>query len=151
MVGLNLPGVRDNPATTTKEELAKREEPKTLTPNPAPEPPTGEVVSEPTADDGVVRYSSHPILRYKIGRWRFENGLLELRERADVEEFEEILKKLPISERTRIKKLDVSAAEAQVRAVRETSPVASKAIGSETGDRDPGKQVGKGTLEDSNQ
>lgn len=100
-----------------------------------------------SADDGAVRYSSHPILRYKLGRFRFENGLLTLREQKDIDDFEENLKHLPASERIRIKKLDLSAAEAQVRAVLENGPKASKRIGSETGDRQPSNQVGKGTLE----
>lgn len=103
----------------------------------------------PSADDGARRWSSHPIQNYSIGRFHFENGLLTLRDSDDIAEFEKILddKNLPRAERARVTELDVSAAEAQVRAVRETQPRASKAIGSESGDRDPGKQVGRGTLE----
>lgn len=102
-----------------------------------------------TADDGVVRYSSHPILKYKVGRFRFENGLLELKTEEDIEEFRKIHNSLPPQEKIRVRELDLSAAEAQVRNVLKQSPRASKAIGSDTGDRDPGKQVGKGRLEDS--
>ena len=111
------------------------------------------IANEPkpeTADDGAVRYSSHPIQNYKVGRFEFENGLLVLNEDEDIKEFEKILNdpKFPRSERARINKLDLSAAEAQVRLIRSQSPKASKSIGSEAGDRDPGKQVGKGTLGD---
>jgi hypothetical protein len=105
----------------------------------APEP-------KPTADDGIVRFSSHPILKFKVGRFRFENGLLELRNEDDVDEFRKVLGDLPTPERLRIKELDVSAAEAQVRKVMGDSPRASKGIGSDTGDREPNKQVGKGVL-----
>jgi hypothetical protein len=101
---------------------------------------------QPTADDGVVRWSSHPILKYKVGRFRFENGLLELRSDEDIEDFQKIHDDLPKPEQIRIKKLDLSAAEAQVRKVLGDSPKASKGIGSDTGGRDPGKQVGKGVL-----
>lgn len=245
--GLNIPGIRNNPATTTKEELAKRNQPThedvgkladrpdavakgpevnpNITPQSRPtphregaedvatrldptqpvsgdsdaaskspaavaaDPPTPaserkdtletqdklkehntmvtestadatqleaqlaatNVAAGETADDGVVRYSSHPILNYGIGRFKFDNGLLALREKKDIDEFEKTLEQLPISERTRIKKLDLSAAEAQIRAVRDANPGASKAIGSESGDRDPGKKIGSGTLGDSNQ
>jgi hypothetical protein len=101
---------------------------------------------KPTADDGIVRFSSHPILKFKVGRFRFENGLLELRNEDDVDEFRKVLGDLPTPERLRIKELDVSAAEAQVRKVIGDSPRASKGIGSDTGDREPNKQVGKGVL-----
>lgn len=104
-----------------------------------------------TADDGKVRFSSHPILRYGIGRFQFENGLLTLDNEKDIAEFRKIVEDLPRSERSRITELDISAAEAQSRAVRAANPKASKAIGSDSGDRDPGKQVGKGRLEDSGQ
>jgi hypothetical protein len=104
---------------------------------------------ESVADD-ATRYSSHPIMNYKVGRFQFEDGLLTLKDDEDVKEFEKLLDnpKFPRSERARIKKLDLSAAEAQSRAVRANQPKASKSIGSESGDRDPGKQVGKGTLGD---
>lgn len=220
--GLNLPGVRNNPATTTKEEVesraaasregaTSRPQPESQLPKPpetkeevetrldptqpvsgdnadasnSPEetfldPPTpaetrkdtlegkdpnaeaneklrdqleGSLKDESkvTADDGAVRYSSHPIMNYKVGRFEFDNGLLTLRDDKDISEFRKLLEdpKFPRSERNRIKELDLSAAEAQSRLVRSQSPKASKAIGSDTGDRDPGKQVGKGRLEDS--
>lgn len=112
-----------------------------------PKPPS-EAPKQPTADDGVARFSSHPIAKFKVGRFRFDNGLLELREEKDISEFRKILEDLPARERIRITELDLSAAEAQVRAVRAASPKTTKGIGSDTGDRDPGKQVGKGTLND---
>lgn len=148
-MGLNLGEGRATQATTTKEKIAERAERPDAVAKPAvtPQPPAEATAS---ADDGVVRYSSHPILKYKIGRFRFENGLLELTEKKDIEDFERTLKQLPRSESIRLKKLDLSAAEAMVRAVRELSPRASKAIGSESGDRDPAKPKGTGRLEDLN-
>lgn len=160
-MGLNLGEGRATPATTTKEELAKRaerpthedvgklaERPDTVAKSAVTPQPLAEATV--SADDGVVRYSSHPILKYKIGRFKFENGLLELREKKDVEDFEATLKKLPRSESIRLKKLDLSAAEALVRATREAGPKATKGIGSEIGDRDSNNKRGTGRLEDLN-
>ena len=95
----------------------------------------------------VERWSSHPILRYKLGRFRFEDGLLALREGKDVEEFEKLLDKLPIAERARIKKIDLSAAEAISRDVRENGPKTTKTVDSSVGDRDNKSRVGSGKLE----
>lgn len=108
-----------------------------------------EAPKQPTADDGAVRFSSHPIQKFKVGRFRFDNGLLTLTKLEDIADFRKTLGQLPPAERIRIKELDVSAAEAQVRAAIANSPKASKNIGSDTGDRDPGKQVGKGVLGES--
>jgi hypothetical protein len=145
MNGLRLGTGVANGATTSKthEDVGKDAE--------RPDAPRGDAPLTPpaTADDGVVRWSSHPILKYKVGRFRFENGLLELREPQDVEDFQHIHDNLPKPEQIRIKKLDLSAAEAQVRKVLGDSPKASKGIDSDTGGRDPGKQVGKGELGDS--
>lgn len=160
-MGLNLGEGRANPATTSKEEIEKRAERPThedvgklaerpdagVKQVPTPQPPAPPA----SADDGVTRYSSHPITKYKVGRFQFVNGLLELRKPEDVKDFERVLEQLPRSERIRLKKLDLSAAEAQVRAVKAASPHVSRAIDSASGDRGPDKPIGRGDLHDSNQ
>jgi len=125
MAGLNIGGGDKNPTTT----------PNTKT---------------QTADDsGTVRFSSHPIARYTIGEFSFENGLLTLTDPEKIERFRKVLKALPRSESNRIVELDVSAAEAQVRLLRDMQGGATKVTDSSVGDRAPNNQVGKGKLEDS--
>lgn len=111
-------------------------------------PDSKEELPVASAVDNLVRFSSHPIMRYKIGRFRFADGLLTLASEQDVSDFRKTLGDLPLSERNRIRELDVSAAEAQVRAVLAQSPGATKGTDSSTGDRQPNNQVGKGKLED---
>lgn len=57
----------------------------------------------------VVRYSSAPIQNYRIGRYVFQNGLLELSE-SDAEAFDKLIATLPVREQATIKKVDLDAA-----------------------------------------
>lgn len=63
-----------------------------------------------SGDEPAVRYSSHPIANFRLGRFRFDRGLLNL-DSQDASEFEDLLEQLPVTERRRITKLDVRAAE----------------------------------------
>lgn len=94
----------------------------------------------------VVRWSTHPILKFKVDKFRFENGLLTLTTEESIREFQAVYDGLPIYERSRIKKIDLSAAEAMVRERLATGGGATKGIDSSTGDRAPNKQVGTGDL-----
>ncbi len=69
-----------------------------------------EEVVEEVADD-KVRYSSHPILNFRFGRYQFTNGLLEL-SKSDAELFDVQMAGASIRDQQLVKKLDVAAAEA---------------------------------------
>jgi len=104
-------------------------------------------------EEGVVRWSSHPIARFTIGRFQFENGLLVLPGiygKGSIDEFEKIYEELPVNEQTRIKKLDVAEAERVVREMLRNQGTTTQAYDSSTGDRAPNKEVGQGRLEDQN-
>lgn len=62
------------------------------------------------AGEGETVYSSHPVSRYKLGRFQFENSVLRLSESDDIEEFEKLLNhpKLPVADRRIVKKIDIS-------------------------------------------
>lgn len=98
--------------------------------------------------DGVARFSSHPIAKYRMGDYEFVNGLLELPE-SEADAFRELLASMPLSESHRVKELDVSAAEAQVRAILANQGGATKQIDSSVGDRAPSAAVGEGVLGES--
>ena len=93
-----------------------------------------------------VRWSSHPIVRYTVGDFQFENGLLTLATQEEADAFQAVFDTLPIYERTRLNKIDVAAAEALVRERFGQTGGATKGIDSATGDRAPNKQVGSGDL-----
>lgn len=97
-------------------------------------------------EDVAARWSSHPIARYTVGDYHFENGLLVLRTQEEADAFQAMYDELPIYEQTRIHKIDVSAAEAMVRERLATGGGATKGIDSSTGDRAPNKQIGTGSL-----
>lgn len=59
--------------------------------------------------EGEAIYTSHPIGRLKIGRFRFENGILTLSKSEDVEEFENLLAASNARTQSQVKKIDVSA------------------------------------------
>lgn len=106
-----------------------------------------EVQAKEIPADGVyARFSSHPIQRFGIGEFHFENGLLEIRDAEREAEFRKLLEELPLSERHRIQEIDVRAAEELARAALANSGAATKSIDSSTGDRGPQTPVGKGKL-----
>lgn len=68
-------------------------------------------------------YSSHPIAKYRIGRFQFERGVLTL-EDADAEEFDALLATQPQTVKRRIKKADQAAAESIARSFLQSRMVA---------------------------
>lgn len=135
----------DKPTAATLTGLGKKPE---SSGGPSAESTTKEetTVAEVAAETPVVRWSTHPILKFKVGKFRFENGLLTLADGEEIREFQAAYDGLPIYERSRIKKIDLSAAEALVRERLATGGGATKGIDSSTGDRAPNKQVGTGDL-----
>lgn len=101
-------------------------------------------------EPGERKWTSSPIQRYKLGRFRFENGLLTLNDAKDIAEFEQLYSELPRAEQSRVKEVSLAMAEAVSREYMKNRARATKGIGSETGDRQPQNQTGTGTLGDSN-
>lgn len=97
-------------------------------------------------EDGEVAYSSHPIANYAVGKFKFDNGVLKLSKREDIDEFEKVLDDLPESERIRIRKLDIEKAEAISREVRgKSGPRSTQQTDSSVGDR--GEKTKSGTVD----
>jgi hypothetical protein len=105
-----------------------------------------EQVQEAQSDEPAVRWSSHPIARYCIGDFHFENGLLVLQTSEEADAFQKVYESLPVYEQCRLTKLDVSAAEAIVRERIANGGGATKVIDSSVGDRAPNGAVGTGDL-----
>lgn len=74
--------------------------------------PQGDQVVEESApvDDRIV-YSSHPIMRFAIGKYEFTNGQLKLPRGKESDRFERLLDQLPPHIRRQVVKLDSSAAD----------------------------------------
>lgn len=116
--------------------------------------------AQDAANSGLVNesnegnlYSSHPIANYRIGRFRFEKGLLRLND-EDNKDFEKILEKLPATERARVTKLDLAKAEQIVKERLAEGARATKNFDSSTGERaaDPlGARIGTGALGDESE
>ncbi|MGL5935881.1 MAG: hypothetical protein ACRCZI_09705 [Cetobacterium sp.] len=102
---------------------------------------------EAAVDEVLERWSSHPIMRYNVAEFQFENGLLELRTQAQVDEFKEILEQLPQAEQVRIKKLDIDAARQIAADWLASQGGATKGIDSATGERASTNLVGEGDLQ----
>ena len=81
-------------------------------------------------DDGAVNYTSHPIMRLKIGRFQFDRGLLVLTDSKDVAEFDKLHDQLPERDKNQIRKIDTKAAE---RLVRPIEPGMTKTFDSSVG------------------
>jgi len=97
--------------------------------------------------EGVIaNYSSHPIMRYAIGDFQFNNGLLSLSKQDRVDEFEKVLSELPLSESIKVRKLDVAGAEEIAREFMARNPVVTRGMDSATGDRAPQNMRGTGVL-----
>lgn len=107
-------------------------------------------VRENLKAEGAVRWSSHPIQRFTVGRFQFEKGLLVLTEAEDIADFQEVYDSLPVAERARLQKLDLEAAERLARAHLGIDGAVTRGIDSSTGDRAPNNQTGRGRLEDFN-
>lgn len=100
--------------------------------------------SRSLADDSepAARYSSHPIANYRLGRFHFDRGLLNL-DSDDAAEFERLYQQLPITEQRRVTKLDVGAAERflKERAANRTAG-ATKQFDSSVGERAGATPIG---------
>jgi hypothetical protein len=167
MSGLNLGGSK--PATTLGTGVATQATKPADAPKPTPETqPTesqadanktvevpkmaGEIADAVAAADSTLRedvaarWSSHPIQRYTVGNYHFEHGLLVLETQKEADEFQAVFDELPIYEKSRLNKIDLSSAEAMVRERIATGGGATKAIDSSVGDRAPAAEVGSGVL-----
>lgn len=70
-------------------------------------------------NEGVVeRYTVRDAQNYKLGRFVFEKGILELKSEEDAEEFADILAKAAVMVRSAIRKTDYAMATAIVAAHR---------------------------------
>jgi len=97
------------------------------------------------------RWTCHPIQRFKISRFQFENGLLELTKAADVAEFTQMLSELPMTERMRIKDVDITAAEKVVADYIAQQGKVTQVMDSSIGERaSDSPKLGVGRLEDLN-
>lgn len=110
-----------------------------------------EEVAAPTVsdEDREYNFTSHPIMNFAIGGFKFENGLHTVKGKHARDRFVKFLSTLPPSERARIKELDVDAAEAIAREFIAKNGGATKTIDSSIGERAQNNQVGQGKLEDS--
>ena len=113
-----------------------------------PKPEAKQEEGSEVAKPAIGRFSCHPIVKFTLGEFQFENGLLEL-EGEKAEEFRELLQKMPLAISSRIRELDVSAAEKLVKEMLQREPQVTLGIDSSTGDRAPAKEVGTGRLEDT--
>lgn len=96
-----------------------------------PEVAATETTNETSAaTTNVSIYTSHPISRFRLGRFRFVDATLRLDNETDVAEFERLLDAMPPRERSQIKKIDFDAANALVKA---RQPSVSKSFDSSVG------------------
>jgi hypothetical protein len=113
-------------------------------------PKTEESKAEETPAETSATYTSHPVENFRLGRYRFNKGLLTLTG-DEVEAFDKLLESLPPADKRRVRKLDVAAAEEFVRQrLAEMMPAATQAFDSSIGERSK-PVIGTGKLEDSNE
>lgn len=86
------------------------------------------------SDEGKT-WTSHPIARYSLGRFDFENGLLKLTDKKEIEEFEALLNhpQLPIRDRQIVQEVNVDRAN-RIAAEFVKSRIQSGMTHSDTGD-----------------
>lgn len=103
--------------------------------------------------DSMARslWSSHPISNYQIGRFKFNNTVLDFNnaeyDDKDEQEFKKLHDSLPPIEKNRIKLIDVDAAEELVKRVLASKQLVTQVTDSSHG-RDP-REVGTGSVEES--
>jgi hypothetical protein len=78
-------------------------------------------------------YTSHPVSRFGMGRFRFKNGTLKLTDPKDIEEFEKLLESQPDRIRAQVRTISLAAAE---RLVRAAPKMATKDFDSSVGRRE---------------
>ena len=89
-------------------------------------------------DKVVAQYTSHPIQRYRLGKFRFDNSVLSIKSEKDHDEFKEVLRDLESNnpaEFNRIRRLNVEAATRMVEARLAQQSRATKGFDSSVGDR----------------
>lgn len=112
----------------------------------------GKSTDEPTGDGKSIQYTSHPIRNYRIGRFRFEDSILTLKDEDEEQEFLAAINhpKFPERERHGIRKLDHSSAERISREYQKSKGGATKQIDSTIGERgNDSPRVGTGDLLES--
>lgn len=65
---------------------------------------------EPTGDVDFVIYTSHPIQKFRLGEWKFQDATLKLTP-EEAERFDEVLASQPERERALIRKIDSAKGE----------------------------------------
>jgi hypothetical protein len=113
----------------------------TTTQNTGERAPIDEVLAEASAqravdtgavsgadDQGGVFYTSHPIQSLNVGGFQFENASLRL-EGDQVGEFQELLDKMPLVERSRIRKLDMARVDSIVESRRNATKDFDSSVG----------------------
>lgn len=68
-------------------------------------------VDETGAPSPIAVYTSHPIVRYAIGRFQFESSTLKLFKQQDVEDFEALIKNADVQTQHTVRRVDASLAE----------------------------------------
>lgn len=89
-----------------------------------------------TADSDETIYTSSPADNFRLGRFKFENGVLRLKG-EDLDDFEKLLNdpRLPRSDRSMIRKIDMSRVDAIVEARRQATTQFDSSLGREALER----------------
>jgi len=123
------------------------------------------VASEEQVNRAAALFTSHPIMRLKLGKFQFDRGLLTIEDSEDAAEFKKMLDKLPARDRNQIREISVDAAERLVRPIepgvttqfdssvgrqRETLATGDKTVGTEPLEGLNREQFAKGAQTDNN-
>lgn len=82
---------------------------------------TDRIAATGVQPDEASIYTSHPVSRFRIGRFHFQNATLTLRDKEDISEFEKLMSKASPRDRALVRKIDVEAANALAKARTESS------------------------------
>lgn len=96
-----------------------------------------ETPQEDGAPEVIATFTSHPIQQLRMADWQFDKGVLKFVEGQEesLEKFEEFLASLPPIERSRVKKIDVEAAEQLVAELKSQEGGPTQKIDSTVGER----------------
>jgi len=85
----------------------------------------------------IATFTSHPVQNFRVGNFQFAKGVLKFHEGEEesLEKFQKFIDTLPPIERRRIQVIDVEAAEALIKKLREESGGATQQTDSTVGDR----------------
>lgn len=92
---------------------------------------------EDAAPQVIATFTSHPIQQLRMADWQFEKGVLTFKEGEEesLEAFTKFLDSLPPIERSRVKKIDVEAAEKLIEELKSQEGGATQKIDSTVGER----------------